>query len=110
MDDFTLKKRYTYGSIMIDIDSHRIIDMINSRELEGVKKWLNTYGNLKVISRDGSIVYKNAISLALPKTIQVSDRFHLLKNLTEYCKIYLKIEFNVNVVIDEIKECSGKKS
>ncbi|WP_445330241.1 transposase, partial [Tepidibacter sp. Z1-5] len=40
IDDFALKKRHTYGSIMIDIDSHRIIDMINSRELEDVKKWL----------------------------------------------------------------------
>ncbi|MEJ8553073.1 transposase, partial [Tepidibacter sp. Z1-5] len=69
-----------------------------------------TYENLKVISRDGSIVYKNAISLAHPKAIQVSDRFHLLKNLTEYCKTYLKTKFNVNVVIDEIKECSGKKA
>lgn len=95
---------------MIDIDSHRIIDMINSRELEDVKEWLNTYKNLKVISRDGSIVYKNAISLAHPKAIQVSDRFHILKNLTEYCKTYLTTKFNVNVAIDEIKECSARKA
>ncbi|WXR63039.1 hypothetical protein WG909_07610 [Peptostreptococcaceae bacterium AGR-M142] len=35
---------------MIDIYSHRIIDMINSRELKDVQEWLNTYKNLKVIS------------------------------------------------------------
>lgn len=94
---------------MIDIDSHRIIDMINSRELKDVQEWLNTYKNLKIISRDGSIVYKNAISLSHPKAIQVSDRLHILKNLTEYCKTYLMTKFNVNVAIGEIKKYSSKK-
>jgi transposase len=75
---------------MVDIETHKIIDIINSRNLEDVKQWLSTYKNLQVISRDGSITYKNAITLAHPSAIQVSDRFHLLKNLTDYCKDYLK--------------------
>lgn len=28
VDDFTLKKRYTYGTVMINWDTHRIIDII----------------------------------------------------------------------------------
>lgn len=37
IDDFAIKKRHTYGSIMVYIDTHKVIDIINSRELEDVK-------------------------------------------------------------------------
>lgn len=62
-------------------------------------EWLRTYPNLKVVSRDGSITYKNAISQANPSAIQISDRFHLYKNLTRYCTDYLKKVLNTNVKI-----------
>lgn len=77
-----MKKRKSYGTVMIDINTHRIVDMIESREYEVVSEWLKSYPSLEVVSRDGSITYKNAIKSAHPKSKQVSDRFHLLKNLT----------------------------
>lgn len=40
---------------MINIDSHKIIDMIESKELNAVKTWLSSYPNLSIVSRDGSI-------------------------------------------------------
>ena len=86
---------------MVDIESHKIIDIIESRDLDEVIKWLKTYKNLQVISRDGSITYKNAIATAHPLAIQVSDRFHLLKNLTDYYKDYLKSKFNTYIFIEE---------
>lgn len=101
IDDFALKKRERYGTIMIDIDTHKIIDMIESRELDDVIKWLKSYSNLEVVSRDGSLTYKNAITQSHPDAIQVSDRFHLLKNLTFYCKEYLKKCLDTRVIIDE---------
>ena len=92
---------------MIDIDTHAIIDMIASREKKEVVEWLKSYTNLQVVSRDGSITYHNAISEAHPEAIQVSDRFHLYKNLTNYAMEYLKkqLKIVVQVVADapEIK-------
>jgi len=85
---------------MIDIETHRVIDLIPSRDCEEVVKWLKSYPNLHVVSRDGSITYKKAITLAHPKAIQVSDRFHILKNLTSYCKDYLMKYFKPKVKID----------
>lgn len=85
---------------MIDIETHRVIDLIPSRDCEEVVKWLKSYPNLHVVSRDGSITYKKAITLAHPKAIQVSDRFHILKNLTSYCKDYLMKYFKPKVVIE----------
>ncbi|WP_168944231.1 transposase [Clostridium cochlearium] len=100
IDDFAIKKGHTYGTIMIDIESHKIIDIIFSRENNDVSEWLKSYPNIKVVSRDGSIIYKNAISMAHPSAIQISDRFHILKNLTEYCKQYLTKCFKTKVSIN----------
>jgi len=84
---------------MVDIKSHRILDMIESREYEPVKDWLSTYKNLQIISRDGSVTYRNAITDSHPDIVQVSDRFHLIKNLTSYATDYLKKELKSHVCI-----------
>jgi transposase len=84
---------------MVDLTSHRIVDMIASREYAEVKEWLQTYTNITAVSRDGSITYHNAITDALPKAAQISDRFHLLKNLTSYAQAYLRKELGVYIKI-----------
>jgi len=61
-----------------------------SRETEDVKTWLKQYSQIKVVSRDASISYKRAVDLALPNAFQISDRFHLIKNLTEACEDAIK--------------------
>jgi transposase len=40
VDDFALRKRYSYGTVMVDLDTHRIIDIIDSREITKVADWL----------------------------------------------------------------------
>lgn len=86
VDDFAIRKRYTYGTVMVDIKTHRIIDMIPSREVSDVIAWLNEYPNLEVVSRDGSVSYASAIGESSQAIIQISDRFHLIKGLSEACK------------------------
>jgi transposase len=74
---------------MINIDTGRIVDMLESREPGDVAKWLGEYPNIKVVSRDGSQQYAAAIKEAHPEAVQVSDRFHLVKNLTDYAKQHI---------------------
>ena len=83
IDDFALKKRQRYGTVMVNVENLKIVDMIESRETEDVSRWLAKYPNLRVVSRDGSQQYAAAITGAHPGAMQVSDRFHLLKNLNE---------------------------
>lgn len=89
---------------MVDIDTHRVVDLIESRDLEDVKNWLCSFPNLVVVSRDGSITYKNAITSSHPDALQVSDRFHILKNLTGYCKDFLMNYFKSKILVDETIE------
>jgi len=100
IDDFAIRKGCKYATVMIDIESHKIIDMINSRDYEEVTSWLKEFPNLEIVSRDGSLTYKKAITASHAEAIQVTDRFHLLKNLTMYCKNYLTKYLKNKVTIE----------
>ncbi|WP_439328637.1 transposase [Bacillus cereus] len=106
MDDFAKKKRHTYGTIMINIDTHRVVDLIHSRNSEDVTVWLKTFPNLEIVSRDGSITYAHSITEAHPEAIQISDRFHLIQNLTKYCTEFFKsiVTVNVKIPVTNLKE------
>ncbi|TYC01387.1 MAG: ISL3 family transposase [Kosmotoga sp.] len=90
IDDFATKKGQTYGTLMVDYETSKVVDMIPSRDTESVTEWLKGYPEIEVVSRDGSIVYSKAIAEALQGAMQVSDRFHLVKNLFEQAKEYIK--------------------
>ena len=110
VDDFALRKGSTYGTILIDSKSHRVIDLIPSRERKDVAKKLAEYPNLKVVSRDGSPAYAAAISTANPEILQISDRFHLLKGLTEACRYILQGLFKAKIAIQKPEGPAGKPS
>lgn len=84
---------------MIDSKTHRVVDILPSREREDVTEWLKEYKNLEVVSRDGSATYAAAIRGANPEVLQVSDRFHLLKGLSEACKSHIMYLFKANIKI-----------
>ena len=86
IDDFAFRKGQRYGTVMIDIERRQIVDMLESRETTDVAEWLKSYPKIKIVSRDGAITYAKAVEMAHPKAKQVSDRFHLLKNLTDAAK------------------------
>ncbi len=104
IDDFAVKKREKYGTIMIDIETRTVVDMIESRKKEDVSQWLETFPNLQLVSRDGSITYAKAISDAGQHIVQVSDRFHLIKNLTDYGNDYLKKCLNPKIPVLKVEE------
>lgn len=89
VDDFAIRKRFSYGTVMVDPETHRIIDMIPSRDTRDVKKWLDLYPNIEIISRDGAQIYAVAGHNSHPGAIQVSDRFHLIKGLSEAIDKYV---------------------
>lgn len=104
VDDFAIRKRYTYGTVMVDLETHRIIDIIDSRETKKVEEWLKSYPNLKIISRDGAQTYSSASTNSHPDALQISDRFHLLKNLSDAVKRYMHHLFPSRLVIPAISQ------
>lgn len=84
---------------MVDIHTHRIVDLIPSRETDDVTEWLKSYPNIEVISRDGSASYHTAIKNAGEHICQVSDRFHLIKGITDAAKKFLIRLLGANFVV-----------
>ena len=82
IDDFAIKKRHKYATIMVNQTNHRIISAINSREITDIQKWLQQYPNLKVVSRDGSNILK-----LIKRIMHGRCDFDLLKTKT------LRLEF-----------------
>src|SRR6266480_3994676 len=63
--------------------------IIPDRAVETVEAWLKQHPSVEVVSRDGSSEYAAAIRQGAPQARQVSDRWHLVKNLTVCVSVQL---------------------
>lgn len=81
IDDWAYKKGINYGTAIVDLKRHKIIDLLPDREALSVQQWLKTRPGIKVITRDRFSRYAKAVTEALPKATQVADRWHLIKNM-----------------------------
>lgn len=90
IDDFAWKRGVRYGTVIIDLDTHSILDILPDRETESVRKWLAAHPEIEVVSRDRGGVYAEGAAAGAPQAIQCADRWHLCKNLGDAVEEYLK--------------------
>jgi len=86
LDDWAYKRGDTYGTILVDLERHQVIDLLPDRRSETVKVWLQGHPEIEVISRDRASSYADAARQGAPQATQVADRFHLTKNIREKLK------------------------
>jgi transposase len=83
VDDFAWKKRHHYGTLLVDLERHKIVEVLADRESATLEQWLRAHPEVKVVSRDRGKEYTKAATEAAPQAQQVVDRFHLVRNLAE---------------------------
>jgi transposase len=86
LDDFAWKKGQTYGTILVDLELRRPVDLLPDRAEETLQAWLQTHPEIEILSRDRAGEYAAAARKGAPQAQQVADRFHLLLNLRDSLK------------------------
>jgi transposase len=90
LDDFAFRRGKTYGTVIVDLESHRILDLLADRTTATVEAWLRAHPGIRIISRDRSGEYALAAARAAPQALQIADRFHLLLNAGECLERFIQ--------------------
>src|SRR5579859_7179644 len=83
IDDFSFRRGYRFGTILVNLESHRVVDLLPDRKADTSASWMRQHPDLMAVSRDRGGEYASAAREGAPQAIECADRFHLLKNLGE---------------------------
>ncbi len=89
VDDWAMRKGCSYGTIVVDLDRHRVVDLLPDRTAATLAGWLVQRPDIKVVARDRSTEYARGASLGAPRAVQVADRWHLLANMRQAVERWL---------------------
>lgn len=89
IDDFSFRRGRKFGTIVVDLQTHKMLDVLPDRTAETSAAWMAAHPELEIVSRDRGGDYAAAARKAAPQATQIADRFHLMKNLTEAVELAL---------------------
>jgi DNA-binding NarL/FixJ family response regulator len=81
VDEWALRKGQTYATILVDLEPHRIVDVLPDDQPATLTTWLRAPPTIQVLTRDRDDAFAKAFAAGAPTAQPVADRFHLLKNL-----------------------------
>jgi Transposase/zinc-finger of transposase IS204/IS1001/IS1096/IS1165 len=86
VDEFALRRGVTYGTLLVDLERRQPVAVLEERTAEPLLKWLQAHPSVAILVRDRADAYALAGRLANPAIIQVADRFHLVRNVSDALK------------------------
>jgi len=89
IDDFSFRRGRKFGTIVVDLQTHKVLDVLPDRTVDTSAAWLQEHPEIEIVSRDRGGDYAAAARKSAPLATQVADRFHLQKNLTEAVELAL---------------------
>ncbi|WP_371863035.1 ISL3 family transposase [Embleya hyalina] len=82
VDEFAFHRGRTHGTILIDVETRRPIDLLPDRSADTSAAWLAEHPEVEIIRRDRRRVFGEGDRRGAPQARHVADRRHLLHSLT----------------------------
>jgi transposase len=89
IDEWAWRRGRRYGTILVNLTDHRVIDLLPDRSADSVATWLTRHPTISIVCRDRSDLYADGIRRGAPHALQVVDRFHLVQNVREALETFL---------------------
>jgi transposase len=89
IDDWAFRRGHRYGTMIVDLERHEVIDLLEDREAASVRAWLERHPQIRIIARDRGGAYAEAATKGAPQAVQVADRWHLIHNLADALEEFL---------------------
>ena len=89
IDDWAWRKGQSYGSILVNLETHQILDLLPERTVESVIAWFKSHPEIEIVSRDRGGTYVDGATQGAPLAVQICDRWHLMKNVGDAVEAYL---------------------
>jgi transposase len=80
-DDWSQRRGHIYGTILVDADHRRPIELLPDRTATSLADWLQAHPSIEILTRDRSTTYAEGAARGAPRAVQVADRFHVLDDL-----------------------------
>lgn len=75
IDDFSFRRGYRFGTILVDLESHRVVDLLPDRQAETAARWMYQQPDLAVVSRDREENMPPPCEQALPRPSSAQTGF-----------------------------------
>jgi transposase len=89
VDEWAWRRGHRYGTILVDLAPHRVVDLLPDRAAASVAAWLAQHPTVTTVCRDRRDLYADGIRRGAPQAVQVVARFHLVHNLRHALEAFL---------------------
>jgi transposase len=83
VDDWAWRKGQSYGTILVDLERHTPVDLLQDASAASFATWLAAHPSVELISRDRGTTFADGATRGAPQALQIADRWHILHNLGE---------------------------
>ena len=81
VDDFAIRRGQTYSTVLTCGETHRVVDVLPTRDSAPLAVWLANHPGVEIICRDRAGAYAEGARIGAPTAVQVTDRFHLWQGI-----------------------------